>query len=249
MTATEKKAKEFKSFIAFQHNCPECPRSIPIQPDPPAPDIFFQDYDLGIEITEYSLGQGKDGSRPRQYETVHQRIAEVAKAEYESKLNHHLQVSVLWMVSTKCPTIREEKIIAKAITEMVASKTAQHLQICRAESDEFHEPLIQKYGIELSIFQIPGEGRSCWSSMFGAFFPQEAIRIQTALDEKEAKVSEYRTKCKDAWLLITADRNLASSTFSFSPSLLEITFNTSFDRVFLLDEPQNSVYEFKTNHD
>jgi len=248
MTAIEKKAKEFKSFVAFQKNCSECPRSIPVQPNPPAPDIFFPDCDLGIEITEYLLGQGKDGSRSLQYETVHERIAEAAKAEYESKLNHHLQVSILWTILTKCPTIREEKNIAQAIAEMVASKISQQLQVCRAESDEFNEPLIQKYGVELSIFRIPGEGRSCWSSMFGALFPQEATRIQTALDEKEAKVSEYRTKCKNAWLLITADRNLASSTFSFSPSLLEISFNTSFDRAFLLDEPQNCVYEFKINH-
>jgi hypothetical protein len=247
MTAIEKKAKEFESFVAFQRNCPECPHSIPIQPEPPAPDIFFPDCDLGIELTEYSLGQGKDGSLPRQYETVHQRIAEAAKAEYESKLNRHLQVSVLWTIFTKCPMIREEKIIAQAIAEMVASKTSQQLQVCRAESDEFNEPLIKKYGIELSIFHIPGEGVSCWSSMVCFGFPSEAGRIQAALDEKESKVAEYRKTCRAAWLLITADRNFFSSGFSFEPKLSQITFNSSFDRAFLIDEPQNSVYEFKTS--
>lgn len=247
MTAIEKKEKEFKSFLAFQQNCPACPRSIPVQPEPPAPDIFFPDCGLGIEITEYSLGQGKDGSRPRQYETVHQRITEAAKAEYESKLNHHLQVSVLWMIFTKCPTLREEKIIAQAIAKMVASKTSRHLKICSAESDEFDELLIQKYGVELSIFQIPGEGKSCWSSAVCFGFPPEASRIQAALDEKESKITEYRKACRTTWLLITADRNFVSSGFSFEPKLPQVTFNSSFDRVFLIDEPQNSVYEFKTD--
>jgi len=239
-----KKEKELKSLLAFQQNCPACPRSTPIQPEPPAPDVFFPDCGLGIEITEYSLGQGKDGSRPRQYETVHQRIAEAAQAEYEATRKHHLHVSVLWTIFTACPAVREEKNIAQAIAKMVAAKTSMHSGICRATWKEFSAP-VQKYGVELSIAPIAGEGSSCWSSMACFLFPREAFRIQAALDEKEAKVSEYRKTCQAMWLLITADRNYSSSTFSFEPNLLQMTFQSSFDRVFLLDEPQNSVYEFK----
>jgi len=242
-----KKEKELKSLLGFQQSCSACPRSTPIQPEPPAPDILFSDCGLGIEITEYSLGQGKNGSRPRQHETVHQRIAEAAQTEYESSLKNHLQVSILWTIFTACPTVREEKSIAQAIAQMVAAKTSTRLEICRVDWDEFDAPLIQKYGIELSIFPIAGAGSSCWSSMACFSFPKEASRIQAALDEKESKVSEYRKTCQSVWLLIIADRNFFSSTFSFEPNLLQMTFHSSFDRVFLLDEPQNSIYEFKTD--
>ena len=249
MKKTLKKQKELNSFVAFQQNCLACPRSLPIQPQPPAPDILFPDCDLGIEITEYSLGQGKDGSRPRQHEIVHQRIAEAAKTMYESKSNHHLQVSIIWQIFTLCPTVREEKIIAQAIAEMVTLKISKGLRMCSVESEEFSEPLIQKYGVGLSIYLLLGKGLSCWSSIACFSFPHEATRIQTALDEKEIKVFEYRKECQAVWLLITADRKLFSSGFSLELNLLQTSFNTSFDRVFLLDEPQNSVYEFKTNHD
>jgi len=241
-----KKDRELKGLLAFQKKCPICPRSTPIQPEPPAPDIFFPECGLGIEITEYSLGQGKDGSRPRQYETVHQRIAKIAQTEYEASLKRHLQVSILWTIFTACPTVREEKSIALAIAQMVATKTSTHLEMCHVEWKEFNTPLLQKYGVELSIYPTVGQGPSCWSSMAVFNFPKEAMRIQSALDEKESKVSEYRKTCQTVWLLIVADRNFFSSTFSFEPNLLQMTFQSSFDRVFLLDEPQNSIYEFKT---
>ena len=117
--------------------------------------------------------------------------------------------------------------------------------MCHVEWEEFNTPLLQKYGVELSICPIAGQGSSCWSSMAVFSFPKEAPRIQTTLDEKESKVSEYRKTCQTVWLLIIADRNFFSSAFSFEPNLLRITFQSSFDRVFLLDEPQNSIYEFK----
>lgn len=242
-----KKDKELKSFLAFQKNCLECPRSVPIQPEPPAPDIFIPDCSLGVEITEYSLNQNKDGSRPRQHETVHQRIAEAAQAEYETILKHHLQVSIRWTIFTVCPAVREEKNIAQAIAKMVAEKTLMSLKICQVTWKEFDAP-IQKYGVELTIIPLAGEGSSCWSSMACFLFPEEVSRIQTALDEKESKVFEYRKTCRSVWLLITADRNFFSSTFSFAPNLLQMKFQSSFDRVFLIDEPQNSVYEFKTEN-
>jgi hypothetical protein len=241
-----KKERELKSILAFQQNCPACPRSTPIQPEPPAPDVLFSDCGLGIEITEYSLGQGKNGSLPRQYETVHQRIAEAAQTEYESSLKHHLQVSILWTMFTTCPTVREEKSIAQAIAQMVAAKTSTLSELRHVDWGEFNSPLVRKYGVELSIYPIAGQGRSCWSSMACFNFPREASRIQTALDEKESKVSGYRKTCQSVWLLVIADRNVFSSTFSFDPKLLQMTFQSSFDRVFLIDEPQNTIYEFKT---
>jgi len=68
------KKREFGWLLAFQEKCPDCPRSIPDQPNPPAPDFLFPQSCLGIEVTEYSLGQGKQGSHPRRLESVRRKI-------------------------------------------------------------------------------------------------------------------------------------------------------------------------------
>jgi hypothetical protein len=246
VTPAEKKAKELNSLLAFQENCPDCPRSTLIQPQPPAPDIVFPECGLGIEITEYSLGQGKNGSRPRQHETVHQRITRAAQVEYEASMNHSLQVSVLWTIFTECPTIREEKSIAQAIARLVVTNTTTRQGTGFVNWGPSNNPLLQKYGVEVNIYPIGGQAPSCWSSAACFSFPEEALRIQAALDEKEFKIAGYRRFCQKLWGLIIADRTFFSSQFSPHPKLLQMTFHSSFDRVFLLDEPQNLIYEFKT---
>jgi len=244
-TNAEKKAKELKRLLAFQENCPECPRSNPIQPEPPAPDIVFPECGLGVEITEYSLGQGKDGSHPRQLEIVRERIAHAAQSEYEVTIKHCLQVSIIW-ANDECPTKQEEKGIAQAIAQLVAAQNFRNERMHRINWKWFDNSLLKKYINTISIFLIDDQGQSCWSSMACFCFPKEAPRIQAALDEKESKVSEYRKTCQTVWLLIIADRAFFSSQFSPESNLSQTTFHSSFDRVFLLDEPQNSVYEFKT---
>jgi hypothetical protein len=165
-----KKAKELQRFLAFQNACPACPRSTLVQPEPPAPDGFFPEGELGIEITEYSLGQGRDGSLPRQQEKVHQRIAKEAQFLYEKTLSRHLQVSVLWTIFDKCPTLREEKQIARSIAGQVLDKTSNQLQACQVSWEELNEPLHAKYGIEINITPIPAAGKSCWSSVERGLF-------------------------------------------------------------------------------
>jgi hypothetical protein len=240
-----KKAKELERLLAFQNACPACPRSTLFQPEPPAPDGFFPEARLGIEITEYSLGQGRDGSLPRQQETVHQRIAKEAQSLYEEKLGQHLQVSVLWTIFNNCPTLKEEKQIARIIAWQVRDKTSAQLQACRVSWEEINDPLLTKYGIDINFRSIPGVGKSCWSSVACFAFPAEATRIQTVLNEKESKVAGYRKTCAQVWLLIVANSDYFSSQFTSDSRLVQLQFDSSFGRVFLLEEPQNRIYEFQ----
>jgi hypothetical protein len=190
-TQAKKKQNELERLIAFQRAFSDCPRSAISQPGPPAPDGLFPESKLGIEITEYSLNQGKGGSLPRQQETVHQRIAAQAQSLFEAKLTKHLQVNILWTIFNACPAVREEQQIAQAIAWQVFENTSIQSRICRISWKDINDPLFTKYGIEMSICPIPGMGKSCWSSIACFSFPPEAMRIQNVLDEKESRVSEY----------------------------------------------------------
>lgn len=245
-TNSEKRTKELKWLLAFQQRCPACPRSKPKQPDPPAPDIVFPERSLGIEITEYALGRGKNGSRARQFELVHQRTARAAQTQYEAGIKHRLQVSILWTNLDECPNRREETSISQAIARLVATNTTTRLGKRFVDWGPCTDPLLQKYGVEVNIYPIGGQGASCWSSVACFCFPEEAKRIQAILDEKEPKISGYRQHCQELWLLIIADGTFFSSQFPANPNLSQTTFYSSFDRVFLLDEAWNAIHKFKT---
>lgn len=245
MTSTPQKEKELKWFYAFQKDCLECPRSKPQQPEPPAPDIFFPESDLGIEITEYLLGQGKSGSQPRQLESIHQKIARIAQVEYEIANKRCLQVSIIW-ATHECPKGREVNEIAQAIARLVAAQSFENERMCRITWEQFDGPLLQKYVDNVGMFLIGEQGQSCWSSTAGSFLPEASPRIQVALDEKELKVSEYRKVCPHhLWLLIVASGEFLCSQFFPDPDLPTTKFYSSFERVFLLEEPRNKVHEIK----
>ena len=111
--------------------------------------------------------------------------------------------------------------------------------------EDLNEPLLTKYGIEINITPIPGVGKSCWSSVACFAFPAEATRIQTVLNEKESKVTGYRKTCDQVWLLIVASSGYFSSQFTSDSQLVQMKFDSSFDRIFLLEEPQNRIHEFR----
>lgn len=245
-TAPEKFIKELGWLRAFQEKCSECPRTDPTQPAPPAPDIIFAEVGLGIEITEYSMGQGKTGSRARQFENVHQRIVRAAQIEFEQRSTIRIQVSVHWTNFGECPRLSEEKAVAHGIARHVTTNTTTRIGGRFVDWGPSNDPLLEKYRVEVNVFPIDGAGASCWSSGACFCFPDEAVRIQTTLKEKEPKISDYRKYCENLWLLIIAHRDFLSSQFSPNPTLLQQTFASSFDRVFILDETRSSVFEIKT---
>src|SRR5690349_8532989 len=111
------KIKELEWLLAFQSKCSDCPRSTPEQREPPAPDIIFPKTGLGIELTQYLLVQGKNGSYPHRLERVRQEIVSEAQSEYESHHNGCLQVSVIW-ARDDCPTKNERKIASKGLAHL-----------------------------------------------------------------------------------------------------------------------------------
>ena len=232
---TAQKAKELNCLLAFREKCPDCPRSTPDQPNPPAPDLIFPESDLGIEVIEYLLGQGKDGSHSRRLESVRGRIVRDAQLEYERKFNYCLQVSVKW-ASADCPTKRDEKTLSQTIARLVAMQTSGSGKSWRITSEQFDEPTLEKYVDELSICLIGDQGQSCWSSASPFWLWEAKKRVQVALDEKEPKISAYRKFCRELWLLIVADKPWLSSKFFPDQNFAKATFHSSFDRAFLLDD-------------
>jgi hypothetical protein len=242
--AIAQKEKELRWLLSFQDKCLDCPRSTPDQPKDPAPDIIFSECGVGIEVTEYSLGQGKDGSHSRRLESVRRKIVREARSEYERNVPHCLQVSVFW-ATMDCPTKREEKAISQALARLIAMQTSDSERLWRIGWEQFDEPTLEKYVAEVSIYLIGDQGQSSWSSATPLWLWEAQPRVQVALDKKEPKASEYRKYCREVWLVIVADRSWLSSKFFPDQDFANATFSSSFDRAFLLDEASSLVYELR----
>ena len=237
-----RKTAELESFHFFQAKFSDCPRSQPVQPLPPRPDLLFRDINLGIEITEYSLGQSRMGSHARRLEVVRRKIVSKAQLDYELSRKDCLQLSVFW-ANLECPTKSEEKVLAESITQLVLSRSRQPPRMWRIGWEEFDNSTLQKLVAEISIYIIAIEGQSCWSSAASIWAWEADKRIQVALDQKESKVRQYRKFCTEIWLLVVANREWLSCRYFRDPTLAEAKFRSSFDRAFFLDEASEMVCE------
>ena len=182
----EKKEKERNWLKLFQKLNSECPPYEPQEKE--SPDFVFPTDDLGIEIIEYYLGAGDDGSRFKQIESVHQRIVSKAQSIFESESNLKLQVTVFW--GSSCPSKRNEKNISEALAREVLKQLSINSPMGRLNSPQFDEPILQ-YSLEgISYFSLGENGSSCWSSPLALFPGSATNRMQMVLDEKRAKIIE-----------------------------------------------------------
>jgi hypothetical protein len=238
------KRKELDWFLSFQQKCSDCPRSNPVQLSPPFPDIFLEENNLGVEITQYLLNQGETGSHPCRLETTREGILRTAQSLHESRSHDCLLVSVQWGNSL-CPAKCEQRELAQAISQAVlmGDKFSRPWHI---EWREFENPLLQKYIHGISVFAH--EGKSCWTNCTGLIFGTLDYMVesfQELISAKKDRIEEYRKTSARLWLLIVADKNLFSSDISSHDALLRNTFNSEFDRVFVLDEHRDKLLELR----
>jgi hypothetical protein len=243
---SEQKRKELGWFLSFQEKFSECPGSNPEQLPPPAPDLFFKDNNLGIEITQYLLKQGKDGSLPCRLENVREAILRMARSLYEARFGGCILVSVRW-ANDICPEKRDYHELARAISQAVATREYVD-RYCSVEWEDCTHPLFQKYIDGISVAPIPGGDESCWVNPMGLCFGTIEYMVQSfqeLLDKKRPSIPEYRKTCARVWLLIVADRRRFSASISAHEPLLKATFRSEFERVLVLDEHSNRVLELR----
>jgi hypothetical protein len=238
------KVDEIRWFQMFQRASDACPQSELIQPKEPAPDIILPAPKLGIEITEYLLGQGRGASPMRRLETVRRKIVHDAQISYERREVRCIQVTVIW-ANLDCPNTDEQKHIAAAITRLVSCLDWRRQQIWRVHWEEFAESTLQRYVDTISACLVGEEGNSCWSSSASIWAGEAKERLQRALNEKESKVSQYRRFCREIWLLIVANKEWLCSMYFHDAAASNDVFSSSFDRAFLLDERTAAVFELR----
>lgn len=80
--------------------------------------------------------------------------------------------------------------------------------------------------------------------MRGASVPTlRPLDLHKRIEEKEDKVTSYRQKCSQVWLLIVANGFEPSTFGELAPEIEAFSFETSFDRVFFLHHADELVVE------
>lgn len=193
---------------------------------------------VGVEITEVYREDGRQTLQSD--EKIEEKLLDLVEVEY-NKLNlSPVNVAMSFREKLKLKKGDRKKFVQKLVTTIsdeVDHHSERHFQLRRPFDEVNH----------ISILKLKKAKESHFYSRRGDFLSKDTIeRIQDRIDQKEQKINNYRRKCDPIWLLAVIDGGNPSSFFEIGNSIGQHKFETSFDKVFLLEYWQSNLIELKT---
>ena len=232
-----KKRVEKLHFVYFKERCNELPVGI-VDGDGENPDFLIKHDSgvLGIEHTQL-FKITKHPNAPQALESFRKQIVEAAK-KYCEKDIPPLFIEVWFDFNQVVPKNRKQEI--KEISESLADFVKKWHQQNPSESFAHF-----RYPPEIpSIFQIcithawngkAGLPYHLWTVEGPAVVHDFTIeKVQSCVNEKNARYEEYLKRCDECWLLIAVDRFRNSQSFEV-PDRINHRFESKFERVFYMD--------------
>ncbi len=199
---------------------------------------------LGVELTRLNPLSGRE---PDEYDRlnnqIRERIIELAKTRVESSSS--LKLFVKFLFSAKI-TIPEERILP------VALQTANLIrQAVNGHSPHsfFRESISSKLlpkGLEaLLIVHHPGLEISIWERSNNLGISGNVVNdIRETIRKKDGKLRLYqKQRLNYYWLIITIDRLRGLNSYNLPSGIMNHTFHSHFQQVFLFDLIKSDVYQ------
>ncbi len=242
-----KKQTEVNHLLRFRQNLPDFPNGMICVGE--APDFLVNtghSY-IGIEHTQWFRESDNPGGSPmRARESAEDKVLRLASSRHEARELPPIWINVLWAlqnrpVATRVPELANE---LADLVELRLPEQGGEVAIRHPHPAWGSLPPEVSY---LSIRRNKVSPKNIWVSTRGSFIPTLTSHdFQTRIEEKEGKITFYRQKCSQVWLLIVAN-GLEPSTFGeLAPEIEEFSFKTSFARVFFLHHVDELVVELST---
>jgi hypothetical protein len=200
---------------------------------------------LGIELTRIFRKSRHELSPMREQESLRERIADIAKSEYDERDLPPVHVSVFFddqHILRKADVRR----IAEKLVALVVRLMPEPGYSCEEEYDWINREYFPEEVLHVIVRRREYMTASFWSTPLAAFLPQVGPEeIQAEIAKKEQKLDLYLRSCARAWLVLLSHGEGLSSIIAVSSEALSAKYLTRFERVFLFQMPA-SVNELAT---
>jgi hypothetical protein len=205
---------------------------------PPEPDIaaWRGDSCFGIEITNFY----RRSERAR--ESEEDKLVDLARQYYQSKGGIHVQVDISWSPHFRILSSNSEQIATK-VAALVEAHVPPLRKLVNLDCDSFDAELVNVLH-RVTINRLVDHKQNSWSADRGGWVPswQEAT-LQKELDRKKGKRARYQQSYAEVWLLLVSTFGEPSSWLEMTDSVRDSTYESEFDRVFLLSSFPHAVFE------
>ncbi len=245
MSEVEKKRKEFGTLELLRRLLPGFPLGDITPGEEPDFIITLNDgRKIGIEITELHREVSPGEVAPQSQEALRHRTVRRAQELYTANGRPFLDVSVLFgNVEFSKASVQP---LAQKIAKIVQSIIPAVGEVRRAEADYGNENDFPEEIHHIRAFNLPGAERNFFSSPGSTWVATlQHEDIERVLLAKNKRCQSYRIRADEIWLVISYNGGYMSTWFDKTARAQERTFQTEFDRVFLLSHFGNQITEVR----
>lgn len=229
---SKKKSQEKKHFELFKMRCNDLPPIDHFEHDD-KPDFLINGGVLGIEHTRLPK-ETAPPSKGYAIEDFRQHIVDSARKYCEEDIPP-LYVHVYFNSHQIMPKNRASEI--KRISQLLAEIVKKRHYDNPSKAWEILEPeSTSEISTIISHISITRCHHHLWT-VEGVALPQDLTieRIQSRIDEKNPRYTEYLKKCDECWLLIVVDVFKDSQSFKIDDKILNNKFESKFERIYFMD--------------
>jgi len=206
-----------------------------------APDfaISVDGRTIGLEVTELFRPCNGNGISLQAQESLEDRVIRDAKRAYEKAGGSPIHVTFLFRTTADFKAIRRDEL-ADSISQLLLglSLDAQaHTTWRNNHSDLALEPLVL-----LTVLPVRASSMAHWSAARSSWVGKLTSELlQSAISNKNEKVSEYRKNFDELWLLVATDSSRPSQMFNLEHKVPTEGIDSLFDRTYVLRIFSNQV--------
>lgn len=208
--------------------------------NPPEPDLvaWCQNEKFGIEVTNFHrrLEKTREGEQDK--------IIDLACQYYEAMGGTFIDVSVCW--APRFEVARKDRDrLARKLAALASANVPPLRSLVNLDWRSFEPELIQAVD-HVAINRLIDYKRNTWHAAGGGIVPDwEQETLQNELNRKNGKPAKYRDNYAEVWLLIVSVFGAPSSWMEMTDAARNATYQSAFNRVFLLSSFPLAVFELQ----
>ena len=208
--------------------------------------VAAPDRRIGIEITKL-FWDPDPGEVPRQaVESVREQIANKAQQIHAKSNLPSCHVSVHFR--SEQLKKKDADRVAADVFDVVSSNFPEANESTRIPPNSWTECRLPDSIHAVSVYRLDNMPEPFYAAPQSGWIPSlDSERdVQRVLSSKNKKVDEYRKKCDEIWLVINVGFGTISGEFDVPSDVTEHTFESPFDRVYLLSQSRTKCWRLKT---
>lgn len=245
MSEAEKKRKELATLTHLRTLLTSFPQGSIVPGEEPDFIITLNDgRRVGVELTELHREVSQAEVAPQSQEALRHRIVRRTQEIYVTSGGPFLDVSVLFanIELTKASV----QPLAQKIAEIVVSIIPAVGEVRYAKPDYRNENDFPEEIHHVRVFKLPDATRNFFSAPGATWVATlQHEDVERVLSAKNERCLSYRNKADEVWLVISCNGEYMSTWFKGTAQIQEQTFQTKFDRVFLLSHFEHQVIEIR----